>query len=107
MRRGRSSRRAARRARLDEGYVDVCVGEREQRRSGQHLELGCVLDPCLAHARNHRVEIGLLLGDANPLRPADDVRREVGADTQSLRGKQRLDHPHGCRLAVRATWMAG
>src|SRR5207237_6677911 len=50
-----------------------------------HLALEVWLGPC----------------DPDPLRPRADVRREVGADVQSLCREQFLDRPRRSPLAVR------
>ena len=94
---------AAAESRLDDGDVDPRVGEREQGRRGQGLELrgsqgrGPGSDP-----GGGAFEVGLLAADADPLAPAADVRGHVRADPEPGAGQERLRHPRRRRLAVRA-----
>ena len=64
---------------FDDRCVDVPLGEVEQRRRGQRLELGCVeLLRGVANARDGPLEARAIT--IQPLVPAGDVRRGVRAD---------------------------
>ena len=106
MRRGRSSRRAARRGPPRRGRRRR-LPRRTRAAAAVNTSNWVASSTPASRTRETTASRSASSRDADPLGPADDVRREVGADTQSLRGKQRLDHPHGCRLAVRADHVDG
>ena len=87
-------------ARLDDGHVHSGLGELGQRGGGQHLELGRserlrgTANPRDGPLEGRRITI-------QPLVPARDVRRRVGACPQALGPQQRSDRPGRGRLAVR------
>src|SRR6266516_1642180 len=88
---------------LDDGDAHRGRGERRQRRRGQRLELRR-FEPLGRgpHACDGGLEVRLLAADADPLAPTAHVRRDVRADGQARVREQRLEHPHGRRLPVRA-----
>ena len=89
--------------RLDDRHVHSCFGELGQRRSRQRLELGRADTLCrAAHVRDRVLEVRILPADLDPLAPAADVRRDIGARDQPFGPQQRRDHPRSRRLAVRA-----
>src|SRR6185437_436711 len=72
-------------------------------RCGQDLELGRVeAFRSRADRLDRALEVRLLPTDADPLAPATDVRREVGADREARVREQRLGRPRRRRLPVRA-----
>ena len=86
---------------LDDGRVDLALGEVRERSRGERLELRRAdgLGGC-AHTRDRAFE-GVGVG-VEPLVPAAHVRRRVRADREAVGTQQRGDRARRRRLAVRA-----
>ena len=95
--------KAAAQARLDDRDVDLRRLELGERSRGHRLELrrGEALRR-RTDSLDRDLEVGVFAVDLDPLAPARDVRRRVGADRQALPTKERSGAAGRRRLAVRA-----